>query len=333
MLDGSVPPGAYAIGRIFCEPLTYREAEARIDGFVDSDRPHLVLTPNMAQVEQADRSPHLAEAFRSASMATPDGWPLVAALRLLGARSARTRVTGSDLTPLLCAPDRRVAIVGGRDDSARLAADELVRRNPRLRVVLVEPVPPAELADPRAREALVARIADAGADLIFVGLGVPKQERLALEVLDALDRGVVLCVGATIEFIAGTVPRSPLWMQRLGVEWLHRTLRDPRSMAKRYVTSLPTFVWHVAGALRAGAAARRRTGAGSTGAGDSAQVLRNGWWLVLAGAAGGFGVALMMTLAAASLRAEDWIDLALGMVVGALAGLGLAVLRSRYVHG
>ena len=245
--DGTT--GRIAIGHISCDAVDYREAVRQIDGFVRSRRPHLVLTPNIAQVRQASRMPEVAAAYRSASMSTPDGWPIAAALRVLARRRHQGRVTGSDLTPLLCLGEYRVGLIGGRDDSAVRAAARLRERNPALDVGLVEPAEPAELADPARRAALIERIAAADLDLVFLGVGVPKQERLALELLQDLDHGVVLCVGATIDFLAGAVRRSPRWVQRAGLEWAYRILVEPRRMVGRYAAAMPFFVWQVARAF------------------------------------------------------------------------------------
>ena len=249
--------GRIRIGDICCDAVDYPEAVRQIDGYVHSGRPHLVLTPNLAQVRQASTMPAVAEAYRSASMSTPDGWPIAAALRLLAGRRDQQRVTGSDLTPLLCLGAYRIGIIGGRGDSAAVAAANLRSRNPDLDVALVEPAEPGELADPARRAALIRRIAASDLDLVFLGVGVPKQEKLALELLTQLDRGVVLCVGATIDFLAGVVERSPAWVQRAGLEWLFRIALEPKRLAGRYLAAGPFFLWQV---VRAVVAAARRQG-------------------------------------------------------------------------
>lgn len=241
--------GRVAIGDICCDAVDYRGAVQQIDDFVRSGRPHLVLTPNIAQVRQASKLPEVAEAYRSASMSTPDGWPIAAALRVLAHRRRQGRVTGSDLTPLLCLGEYRVGLVGGRDDSAERAAARLQERNADLDIGLIEPAEPGELTDPVRRADLIRRIVAADLDLVFLGVGVPKQERLALELLQELDHGVVLCVGATIDFLAGAVQRSPAWVQRAGLEWAYRIAVEPKRMFGRYASAMPFFVWQFGRAL------------------------------------------------------------------------------------
>lgn len=234
-----------AIGSIVCDSVDYSAAEQIIAQFVRTTTPHLVLTPNIAHVWQANHIPAVAEAYRKVSLSTPDGWPLVLAMRVLGVMQKR-RVTGSDLTPLLCRGNYRIVIVGGKRDSAERAAQELRLANPGLDVAAVERADSTELADPEERARLIDRVCLARADLIFLGIGVPKQEALALDLLDQLSRGVVLCVGATVEFLAGTTRRSPEWMRVGHVEWLYRLALEPRRLFRRYATALPYFAAQVA---------------------------------------------------------------------------------------
>lgn len=237
--------GRVRIGEICCDAVDYREAVEQIDGYVHSGRPHLVLTPNLAQVKQASRMPAVAEAYRAASLSTPDGWPIAAALRLLAGRRDQQRVTGSDLTPLLCLGAYRVGIVGGRGDSADVAAERLRSRNHELDVALVERAEPGELSDPDRRSRLIDRIAAADLDLVFLGVGVPEQEMLALELLQHLDHGVVLCVGTTIDLLAGADHPSPAWVRHADLEWVFRITLAPKRLADRYLTGSPFFLWQV----------------------------------------------------------------------------------------
>lgn len=234
--------GRVTIGNIVCDPVDYEQAVERVHGFVLSGRPHLVLTPNLTQLRQASRMPEVAEAYRAASMSTPDGWPIAALVGRLARRRGQRRVTGSDLTPLLCKEEFRIGLIGGRGDSALRAAAHLQAENASLDIALIECARPEEVANPEARDALMNRIVDADLDLIFLGVGVPKQERLALALLPRLDRGVVLCVGATIDFLAGSVRRSPAWVQRANLEWAYRITLEPRRMFGRYAVAVPYFL-------------------------------------------------------------------------------------------
>lgn len=244
------------IGNIVCDPVDYEQAVERVRRFVRSDRPHLVLTPNLTQLRQASRMPEVARAYRTASMSTPDGWPIAVLVGRLAHRRGQRRVTGSDLTPLLCKGEFRIGLVGGRGDSAVHAAANLQEQNAALDIALIELAQPEEVSDPEARAALMDRIVAADLDLVFLGVGVPKQERLALELLPRLDRGVVLCVGATIDFLAGSVRRCPAWVQRANLEWAFRILLEPRRMFSRYAVAAPYFVWEAARSMLCASARR-----------------------------------------------------------------------------
>lgn len=229
-----------------CDAVTFNEALDIIGEFTKATRPSLVLTPNMAHVLQASRFADLADAYRMADLATPDGWPLVLACRILRRKERVERVTGSDLLPALCSRPYSVVLIGGRGDSAERASKRLRARNPRLIVAGTELAPPHVLKNEGTRRDLLSRIGEYKADLIFVGLGVPKQERLALELLEHLPRGVVICVGASVEFEAGTARRSPPYLQRAGLEWLHRLTHDPRKLFVRYFLATPYFLFVLA---------------------------------------------------------------------------------------
>lgn len=242
-LDEVSPLPRVAIGRIHTNPATFSEALKYIAALTARSGPHLVVTPNIAHVWQSEHSNVLRSAYERASFAPPDGWPVVSAVKFLeGRRAPVERVAGSDLMIELCRQEASVFLIGGADDSAALAADELVRNNPDLKVCGVELAPRDELDDPTRRADLVGRCVASGADYFFVGLGVPQQEKLALELVDRLDRGVVMCIGASIEFAAGTRRRAPRWVQRYGQEWLYRLLQEPARLAPRYARSAPYFL-------------------------------------------------------------------------------------------
>jgi len=208
----------------------------------------IVVTPNIVQIHQAYKCEPLRKANEHAFLALPDGWPvavlashLASSIKLLRPR----RVTGSDLSPLLLrrATDAglKVALVGGGT-----GAGERVRalyRSDQPNTIFLEPVPRSEFDDPRQRAQLVARLVAASPHLIFIGLGVPKQEILALELEEAGSTSVILCVGAAIDFLAGTHQRAPLLVQQLGLEWAYRICREPRRLLGRYLRAAPFYLY------------------------------------------------------------------------------------------
>ncbi len=92
-------------------------------------------------------------------------------------------------------------------------------------------------------------INDAGADILFVGVGAPKQEKWAAQYMSQLNVGPILGVGASFDFAAGTIKRAPLWVQRMGMEWSWRLMQEPRRLWRRYALKDSQFIWLVAKAL------------------------------------------------------------------------------------
>lgn len=171
-----------------------------------------------------------------------DGFPLVrAARRLTG--TAYPRLAGSDLLlelfTLAEVRNRSVAVLGGRPEIVEPLGAAIHRQWPSLRVVGHLTPPRAELLDSASSRRIQADLAALSPDLLVVALGKPLQERWMREYARETGARVVVAFGAAIDFIAGTVPRAPEWMQRLGLEWCFRLLREPRRMAYRYLVQGP----------------------------------------------------------------------------------------------
>lgn len=203
-----------------------------------------VFTPNVDHVVEFADNPRLREAYGSADLSLVDGMPVLWACRLLG-EALPERVAGSDLVlPLLrraAVDKRRVFLLGGQEGVAALAAERLARSIPDLAVVGTL-APRIDMNEPRERRAhVIAAVRDARPDLVVVGLGAPKQELWIHESREALKPAVLLGLGASIDFVAGTVPRAPVWMSRSGLEWFYRFVREPRRLWRRYFVKDPRF--------------------------------------------------------------------------------------------
>jgi N-acetylglucosaminyldiphosphoundecaprenol N-acetyl-beta-D-mannosaminyltransferase len=187
----------------------------------------------------------LRDAVLGSDLTVPDGQPLVWALRLLGHRLP-DRVYGPELMDRACARAARTGtrhyLYGGRssDALAQLAAN-LRRRHPGLSLVGGW-APPFRALEPHEEDAIVADINASGADVVWVGIGVPKQEKWMARLRDRLDAPVLVGVGAAFDFHAGLVPQAPPWMQRFGLEWLYRLAQEPRRLWRRYLRYNPRFV-------------------------------------------------------------------------------------------
>jgi N-acetylglucosaminyldiphosphoundecaprenol N-acetyl-beta-D-mannosaminyltransferase len=241
-----VSPGArLSFGPLGVDPATLPEAVDAVEALVRAGQGGAVFTPNVDHVVLAQQDDRMREAYERASLSLVDGMPLVWASRLLG-RPVPEKVSGSDLVlPLLeraAARSWRVYLLGGAEGVAAKARDRLRLDLPALQIVGVD-APRIDVdAAPEARDAVLAPILAARADIVLVALGAPKQEIWIDRTRDALRPAVLLGVGASLDFIAGTVPRAPRWMSRAGLEWLYRLSREPRRLAYRYLVRDPRFL-------------------------------------------------------------------------------------------
>ena len=191
---------------------------------------------------QADQS--LAAALRSADIVTPDGKPLVWTGRLRHGPGIG-RVCGPDLMLALC--ERSVLtgwrhyFYGGGEGVADQLAEKLQARFPGLQVAGVECPPFRDLSAAERQESR-SRIVNAGTDILWVGLGCPKQDLWMAENARDLPGVTSIGVGAAFDFHTGRIARAPRWMQDWGLEWLHRLASEPRRLWKRYLVLAPRFV-------------------------------------------------------------------------------------------
>ena len=202
----------------------------------------VVLTVHSVMTARFDRG--LATVLNSADMGAPDGMPLVWALRSLGV-SGQTRVYGPNLMLALCEQaarlGHRVFLYGGREEMLPLLSEKLLGRFPTLPIAGVYAPPFRPLTAEEDAEC-VRRIRASDADMVFVGIGAPKQEQWMYAHRHLLPGMVMLGVGAAFDFHAGRVRQAPPWMQAAGLEWLFRLSMEPARLWKRYVLFNPLFV-------------------------------------------------------------------------------------------
>lgn len=239
---------AHVLGvRVDC--VTRDQALTAIREYLDQDRLRQIVTINPEMLMMARRDAELQDVIEKADLVVADGVGLLIAARLLGLL-LRERTTGVDLVPDLCAlaaeADCSVYFLGARPGVASKCAAALSERVPDLRVAGTYSGSPAP-----SEEALIRRrVAAAGTDVLLVAYGVPAEEKWIARNRDRLGVKLAVGVGGAFDFIAGEVPRAPMWMQRAGLEWLFRLSRQPWRWRRMAV--LPQFLVRVlAQAVRA----------------------------------------------------------------------------------
>lgn len=228
------------------DAVSFADAATAIHQAVLSRASLRLVAINVDQIMKARRDPEFARLLWEADLAFADGVPVVWAAALLGTPVAG-RVSGTDLVwrcaRISAETDRPMALVGARPGVAARAAHRLMQETPGSRVSAIPtpfPLGPAESL------AIAAAIREQDAGIVLVALGAPRQERWIAEHLGASGAAVGVGVGSAFDIIAGDQPRAPRWMQASGLEWLHRTILDPRRLGRRYLIEDSPFFWHVA---------------------------------------------------------------------------------------
>jgi N-acetylglucosaminyldiphosphoundecaprenol N-acetyl-beta-D-mannosaminyltransferase len=242
--------------------ITEDEVVAVVRDALSHGRGGRIITPNVDILRRAAADPAARRHLDDADLIVADGMPLIWASRLSGAPLPE-RVAGSSLiwslSEGLGRDGRSVFVIGGnpatptRPDGARRAASRLAEQCPGLRIAGTL-CPEYGFERNRAVYAeFCATVKESKPDLVFVGLGFPKQEKVIARLRSELPQAWFIGCGAAVNFVAGDIDRAPRWMQRTGLEWAHRLGSEPRRLAGRYLKRDAPYALR----LLAGCAARR----------------------------------------------------------------------------
>ena len=247
------------LGGLAFDQLTEAQVNGHIIEALRLGRGGSVVTPNIDICRQAARDPALRELLSGASVVVADGRPLLWAARLQG-DPLPEHVPGASLifslTQAAAEAGRSVYLLGGKPGVPEQAAVELSQRYPGLKVVGTDSPPVGFDLTEDGIEAVRTGLASAAPDIVYVGLGCPKQERLIARIGPSFPATWFIGCGAAIPFAAKAMPRAPRWMRQAGLSWLFRLAREPRRLFKRYIIDDLPF----AGKLLASSAAKRVRG-------------------------------------------------------------------------
>lgn len=223
---------------------TLQTAVAEMMTAIADRRRAYVSTCPVYTLMQGHERADVRAALNGAEWVTADGVPVVWALRLFGARSAG-RVYGPDLMLALTEASTRAGYshyyLGGGPGVAEALAQAMQTRFPDLRVAGMES-PPFRALTPEEEQAMVERLNASGAQVVWVGLGSPKQDLWMARYRATLTAPLLIGVGAAFDFFTGRQAQAPRWMQANGLEWLFRFAHEPRRLWRRYVIYNPKFV-------------------------------------------------------------------------------------------
>ncbi len=230
------------LGKVPIDVLSFGGALDAVDRLVEARKGGFVFTPNVDHIVMVDGHAEFEAAYQRADLCLADGTPVVWASRLFDTPLPE-RVSGSDLIgPLLERAGQkkwRVAFLGAAPGVAEKAA-EVARARWGTDVVSTE-APMVDLKDTAQLDAIGERVAKARADLVLMAFGAPKQELLIARIAERVRPAVLLGVGASLDFIAGTLKRAPLVFRKTGFEWLYRLAQEPKRLWRRYLINDPKF--------------------------------------------------------------------------------------------
>jgi N-acetylglucosaminyldiphosphoundecaprenol N-acetyl-beta-D-mannosaminyltransferase len=222
--------------------VTMAETLDLVEQFIHGGGPHQICTVNPEFIMAAQHDADFMRVLNQAALNVPDGVGVLWAARRLGHR-LRERVGGSDLVGQIAVRANvtgwKIFLLGAAEGVAEQAAVKLHERQPGVCIVGAFAGSPAIDQEP----AIVARIRSAAPDILLVAYGAPKQDTWIARNIDRIGVPVAIGIGGSLDHIVGKQKRAPQWMQRAGLEWFYRLLREPRRWRRQL--ALPQFVWHV----------------------------------------------------------------------------------------
>ena len=224
--------------------LDHESAIGRIVQLVREERGGYVCFSTVHMVMESHDSPKFGAIVNGADLIVTDGMPLVWMLRYQG-KTSSDRVRANDLMIMLCryAAENNLSVgfYGGKQEVIDAIKTRADREMPALKIVYAFS-PPFRPLTAEEDERITNEINAAAPDILFMGLGCPKQETWMAAHRDRL-KAVMLGVGASFDFFAGNVKESPEWLGRLGLEWLYRLTQEPKRLWRRYLILNPRFMW------------------------------------------------------------------------------------------
>ncbi|MBM3252494.1 MAG: WecB/TagA/CpsF family glycosyltransferase [Candidatus Omnitrophica bacterium] len=226
--------------------ISMQEAIESIERLITERKKSFIATVNLDHIVILQKDREFREAYKNAALIVVDSMPLLWAAAFLHT-PLKEKISGSDLFPKLCgvAAEKgyRLFFLGGNPGAALEAAEVLKIKYPKIQITGVCSPPYGFEQNEAENKKILAMIQDVKPDILFVGLGAPKQEKWIYKYRNEYQVPVSIGIGASFDFVSGFVKRAPLWMQRVGLEWFWRLLMEPKRLWKRYLIDDMKFFW------------------------------------------------------------------------------------------
>jgi len=233
--------------KVIGSPVTASPFDAQIKMMVEWANSHeskVVCVANVHMLMEAYRHPEFFSVLKNADIVTPDGMPLVWMMRLMGAWD-QNRVAGMDIlvsvSKLAQEQNLKVFFLGSKATILERMRKKMEHEFPDLQIAGMEPLPFRPLTSAED-SAIIQKIHESGAGLVFVSLGCPKQEYWMNQHKGKIQ-AVMIGLGGVFPVLAEVHKRAPLWVRNAGLEWLYRLIQEPRRLWGRYMNTIPPFMW------------------------------------------------------------------------------------------
>lgn len=218
--------------------LDFVSAIKEIEQLIRSKSSTFVVTPNVDHIIKLNKDREFKTIYNEASLILADGQPILWAAKFLGT-PIKEKISGSDLFPKLCEVSTvkgyKLFFLGGREGAALKAAEVLKGKYPNMQIVGIYSPPFGFENDEIENNKIIQMIKESTPDILFIGLGAPKQEKWIYKHKYQYHVPVSIGIGVSFEFVAGMVRRAPVWMQKTGLEWFWRLMMEPKRLWKRYL--------------------------------------------------------------------------------------------------
>ena len=222
----------------YIDNVTMEEAIDHIEECIQQRKVGQVITPNVDQIVRMETDGYFKEICDNAELLLTDGHPLLWIAKWYGT-PIKEKICGSDLVPCLCEVAAQkgysVFLLGAAPGVAQRAANKLLEKFPNLKVAGVYSPPMGFEKDREEIDRINQMLRNSHADMLFVGMGVPKQDIFIYENMAVYQIPMSFSIGGTIDFIAGEQKRAPKWVSKIGMEWFYRLCQSPKRMFKRYI--------------------------------------------------------------------------------------------------
>lgn len=222
----------------YVDNLTIKEALDRVNELIINKNPSYIVTPNVDHIVKLETDKEFQQVYREADLILTDGMPLIWISKVKKI-PIKEKVSGSDLFPEVCklaaSKGYKLFLLGAAEGVAAKAAENLKVKYTGLNVVGTYSPSYGFEKNQYEIERIIEIVNEAKPDILAVGLGAPKQEKFLYNYRNQLNVPVSLAIGASIDFEAGNIKRAPKWMQKSGLEWSYRLIKEPKRMFKRYI--------------------------------------------------------------------------------------------------